>query len=116
MCTSLSHSRPSALQIAAHVKEKLHFAQQQCAALAAQVEAAEAAVAVARSTQRAAKATAERLQHERSTLAEDWQVVTDRRCLADMLAQQERLKALQAQAAALQARYQAGKRALQGLT
>ncbi|KAL4422533.1 hypothetical protein ABPG75_008730 [Micractinium tetrahymenae] len=104
-----------AVQITAHVKEKLHCAQQERGALTAQLQAAEAALAAARADQSTAKAKAERMRRERSELADDWRVINDRRCLDDMQAQRQKLEALQAQAAALQARFEAGERAARGL-
>lgn len=98
------------------MKEKLHFAQHEHAALAGKLTAAEAAVAAARAEQSAARATAARLRHECHAIEQEWQVVIDRRCLEDMRAQQEKLTSLQAQAADLKAQYEAGERALQGLT
>lgn len=83
--------------------------------MAVQLQAAEAALAAARTDQDSSRARAELLRRECSKMREDWRVVSDRRCLDDMRAQQEKLEALQAQAATLQARYEAGERTLRGL-
>lgn len=76
-------------------------------ALAARLEAVEGEVQQARAQATAARARRERAQRRRGDLAQDWRVVTDRRCLADMQQQEAELAELQAQAAALRARYEA---------
>ncbi|EFN52426.1 hypothetical protein CHLNCDRAFT_138933 [Chlorella variabilis] len=96
-----------AVQITAHVREKLHCVGLERGALAARLEAVEGEVQQARAQATAARARRERAQRRRGDLAQDWRVVTDRRCLADMQQQEAELAELQAQAAALRARYEA---------
>ena len=61
-------------------------------------------MADARTQLAATRMSRDRLRRERDSLADDWSIVSDRRCLQDMGVQRERLAALQAEAAALQAR------------
>lgn len=93
--------------MAAHCREKLHCIEQERGALAAGLQAAEARLHSARERLTAAKARRERARREREGLAQDWRIVSDPRCLADWRAQAERLAGLQAQAAALQAQFEA---------
>lgn len=61
-------------------------------------------MAAGRTELAAARTARDRLRRQRDSLADDWSIVSDRRCLQDMGVQRERLAALQAEAAALQAR------------
>lgn len=98
-----SHHHPP-LQITAHVREKLHCAAREHAELEGRAEQREAAMAAGRTELAAARTARDRLRRERDSLADDWSIVSDRRCLQDMGVQRERLAALQAEAAALKAR------------
>lgn len=85
------------------MREKLHCTERVHAELQAWAAEREVAMAAARSELAAARAARDRWRRERDSLAEDWRIVSDRRCLRDMAAQRGRLAALQGEVAALQA-------------
>lgn len=91
-----------------------HWAEKQCCAeaegaeLRAQAAAHEAALVAARDRAAAAKKACEAQRRQREGLGQDWRIVADPRCLADVAVQRERLVALQGEAAALRAQWEAG--------
>lgn len=89
------------------MREKLHSTELQRSALEGQLAAAGEALGAARAELAAAKAARQAVGRQRESLAQDWSIVADRRCLEDLEVQQERLAVLQAQATELQARYEA---------
>lgn len=89
------------------MREKLHRASHERSALERRLAAAEAEAAGARASLGAARAARERAQRERSELAQDWRIVSDPLCLADMRRRAKELEGLQAEAAALQRQYAA---------
>ena len=90
------------LQIAAHLQQKLYAAEQERQGLEAQLQVMEAQLQERQGRVGAAKRERARLKAEKEELRQDWSVVRDRRCLADLAAQQANLEVLSAQAAALQ--------------
>lgn len=95
--------------MASHVRQKLHCAQLERAELEGEVGGLLAQAAECRAQLAGAKAHKERCQREREALAEDWRIVSDRRCLADMAEHRERLASLQRRATALQACWELGR-------
>jgi hypothetical protein len=88
------------------VREKLHRTSHERSALACRLAAADAEAAEARASLGAARAARERAQRERGELAQDWRIVSDPRCLADMRRRAAELEGLMAEAAALQRQYE----------
>lgn len=80
---------------------------QQRGVLTGRLAAAEAGVHEARAQLTASRQRRDQAQRQHKELAQSWRIVSDQRCLADMKRQEAALEALTAQAAALQAQYEA---------